>query len=112
MPQNPIAVGIIGAGPGGIALGTLLVKAGFRDSLRYRRRTGATYVAVRPEAMASFLAKIDVWMRGTVWTTQCSNYFRPANGRAVTQWPRSARAFWGMTRRFRPADFTFEPVYR
>jgi cyclohexanone monooxygenase len=45
-----------------------------------------------------------------VWTTQCSNYFRAANGRVVTQWPRSARAFWGMTRRFKAADFTFEPA--
>jgi cyclohexanone monooxygenase len=44
-------------------------------------------------------------MVGTVWTTRCSNYFRAANGRVVTQWPRSARAFWAMTRRFRPADY-------
>jgi cyclohexanone monooxygenase len=79
-------------------------------ALRYLRRTRKSYVAVRPEAMASFLAKIDEWMQGTVWTTQCSNYFRAANGRVVTQWPRSARAFWGMTRRFKAADFTFEPA--
>jgi cyclohexanone monooxygenase len=79
-------------------------------ALRYLRRTRRTYVAVKPAAMASFLAKVDQWMQGTVWTTQCSNYFRAANGRVVTQWPRSARAFWGMTRRFEAADFTFEPV--
>jgi cyclohexanone monooxygenase len=79
-------------------------------ALRYLRRRRKSYVAVRPAAMASFLDKIDQWMQGTVWTTQCSNYFRAANGRVVTQWPRSARAFWGMTRRFKPADFTFEPV--
>ena len=79
-------------------------------ALRYLRRTRRTYVAVKPAAMASFLAKVDQWMQGTVWTTECSNYFRAANGRVVTQWPRSARAFWGMTRRFKSADFTFEPV--
>ena len=78
--------------------------------LRYLRRTGNSYVAVRPAAMADFLAKIDQWMQGTVWTTRCSNYFRAANGRVVTQWPRSARAFWEMTRRFRTADFTFQPA--
>jgi cyclohexanone monooxygenase len=77
-------------------------------ALRYLRRKGKSYVAVRPLAMANFLAKIDQWMQGTVWTTQCSNYFRAANGRVVTQWPRSARAFWGMTRRFKSADFTFQ----
>jgi cyclohexanone monooxygenase len=81
-------------------------------ALRYLRRRRKTYLAVRPVAMARFLAKVDEWMQGTVWMTQCSNYFRAANGRVVTQWPRSARAFWGMTRRFKPTDFTFEPPSR
>jgi cyclohexanone monooxygenase len=48
-------------------------------------------------------------MDGTVWTTRCNSYFRAANGRVVTQWPRSARDFWSMTRRFRAAEYTFEP---
>jgi cyclohexanone monooxygenase len=48
-------------------------------------------------------------MAGTVWLTRCSNYFRAANGRVVTQWPRSARAFWELTRRFKPTDYTFDP---
>jgi cyclohexanone monooxygenase len=78
-------------------------------ALRYMRRRRTGYVAVRPSAMADFIAKIDKWMEGTVWLTRCSNYFRAPNGRVVTQWPRSARAFWGMTRRFRPADYTFDP---
>ena len=77
-------------------------------ALKYMRRKGRTYVAVRPGALAEFVAKIDLWMTGTVWTTQCSNYFRAADGRVVTQWPRSARSFWEMTRRFRPADFSFQ----
>ncbi|GAA4532443.1 flavin-containing monooxygenase [Mycobacterium paraffinicum] len=79
-------------------------------ALKHLRRRGKTYIAVRPAALADFLAKIDRWMVGTVWTTQCSNYFRAPNGRVVTQWPRSARSFWGMTRRFRPGDFQFEPA--
>jgi cyclohexanone monooxygenase len=78
-------------------------------ALRHMRRKGKAYVAVRPATMADFIAKIDGWMQGTVWLTRCSNYFRAANGRVVTQWPRSARAFWGMTRRFRPSDYTFDP---
>jgi cyclohexanone monooxygenase len=77
-------------------------------ALKYMRRKGKTYVAVRPSALAGFVAKVDEWMTGTVWTTQCSNYFRAANGRVVTQWPRSARAFWGMTRRFKAADYSLE----
>ncbi|KUI19919.1 cyclohexanone monooxygenase [Mycobacterium lehmannii] len=77
--------------------------------LKHSRRRGKSYIEVRPRTMAAFLAKIDRWMQGTVWLTRCSNYFRAANGRVVTQWPRSARAFWGMTRRFKPSDYTFEP---
>jgi cyclohexanone monooxygenase len=80
------------------------------QALRHLRRKRASYLAVRQEATVDFLAKIDRWMAGTVWTTRCSNYFRAANGRVVTQWPRSARAFWGMTRRFRAADYTLEPM--
>lgn len=79
-------------------------------ALKYLRRRRKRYIAVRPDAMADFIAKVDKWMVGTVWTTRCSNYFRTANGRVVTQWPRSARAFWGMVRRFRGADYRFEPV--
>jgi cyclohexanone monooxygenase len=78
-------------------------------ALKHMRRKRKAYVAVRPAAMADFIAKIDRWMEGTVWLTRCSNYFRAANGRVVTQWPRSARVFWGMTRRFRAADYAFAP---
>lgn len=77
-------------------------------ALKYMRRKRRSYVAVRPDAMADFIAKIDQWMAGTVWKTQCSNYFRAPNGRVVTQWPRSARAFWRMTRRFRAVDYSFD----
>jgi cyclohexanone monooxygenase len=78
-------------------------------ALKYLRRTGKRYVAVRPDTMAAFLANVDRWMAGTVWVTKCSNYFRAPNGRVVTQWPRSAGAFWAMTRRFRARDYTFTP---
>lgn len=78
-------------------------------ALRHLRRRGGSYIAVRPETMVAFIEKIDAWMDGTVWTTRCSNYFRVANGRVVTQWPRSARAFWAMTRRFRGSDYLFRP---
>ena len=69
-------------------------------ALRYMRRKRQVLCRGAAEHMADFIAKIDRWMEGTVWTTRCSNYFRAANGRVVTQWPRSARAFWSMTRRF------------
>ncbi|KUH99082.1 NAD(P)/FAD-dependent oxidoreductase [Mycobacterium sp. IS-3022] len=81
-------------------------------ALKYLRRKGKSYVAVRPHSMAAYLADIDRAMAGTVWLTRCSNYFRAANGRVVTQWPRSARAFWTVTRRFKASDYTFDPPGR
>jgi cyclohexanone monooxygenase len=80
------------------------------SALKRMRRRGKSYIAVRRDATEDYIAKIDRWMVGTVWTTRCSSYFRAANGRVVTQWPRSARAFWAMTRRFRARDYTFDPV--
>jgi cyclohexanone monooxygenase len=81
-------------------------------ALKHMRRKRKSYVAVRQETMAKFITKIDKWMEGTVWLTRCSNYFRAANGRVVTQWPRSARTFWEMTRRFESSDYTFDPPSR
>ena len=77
-------------------------------ALKYLRRKDKSYIEVRSDVTAGFLAKVDTWMQGTVWLTRCSNYFRAANGRVVTQWPRSARDFWGLTRFFRPGDYTFD----
>jgi len=76
-------------------------------ALKYLRRKDAHYIEVRSEVMRRFLDTIDTWMQGTVWLTRCSNYFRAANGRVVTQWPRSARHFWTLTRVFRPRDYLF-----
>ncbi len=81
-------------------------------ALRYLRRKDESYIEVRPEVMTRFLDKVDTWMEGTVWLTRCSNYFRAANGRVVTQWPRSARDFWTLTRWFRPGDYTFDAPRR
>ena len=77
-------------------------------ALKHLRAKGGSYVAVRRSATEAFNSRIDAWMEGTVWTTRCSNYFRAANGRVVTQWPRSARVMWEMTRRFRSGDYTFD----
>lgn len=77
-------------------------------ALKHLRRRNSSYIEVRADVVTRFLARIDTWMQGTVWLTRCSNYFRAANGRVVTQWPRSARDFWLRTRWFRPADYTFE----
>ncbi|WP_137148122.1 NAD(P)/FAD-dependent oxidoreductase [Mycolicibacterium sp. CR10] len=80
-------------------------------ALKFMRRKDKSFIEVRTDVVARFLAKVDTWMQGTVWLTRCSNYFRAPNGRVVTQWPRSARDFWGRTRWFRPGDYTFSDTF-
>ena len=77
-------------------------------AIKHLRRRNASYIEVRADVVQRFLERIDTWMQTTVWLTRCSNYFRAANGRVVTQWPRSARDFWARTRWFRPGDYIFE----
>ncbi len=81
-------------------------------ALTHMRRRDKSYVEVRPDVMKRYLDKIDTWMQGTVWLTRCSSYFRAPNGRVVTQWPRSARDFWALTRWFRPGDYEFTQTSR
>ena len=76
-------------------------------ALKYMRRKGKSLRRGATRRAGRLHRQDRRWMVGTVWTTQCSNYFRAPNGRVVTQWPRSARAFWSMTRRFRPGRLPF-----
>ena len=141
-------VGIIAAGPGGLALGIMLSRAGFDNFTIFDREDGVggmwrinTYPGLACDVKShlysySFDLNAD-WSR--LWSPQpevldyfqrCADrcglrphlrlsteikaaqsdprpHFRAPNGRVVTQWPRSARTFWGRTRRFRPAHFRF-----
>ena len=82
-------------------------------ALKYmRRKRQALRRGARRTPWRTSSRRSTEWMEGTVWLTRCSNYFRAANGRVVTQWPRSARAFWGMTRRFKASEYTFDPPSR
>ena len=71
-----------------------------------RRKRKLLCCGANPTRWRSSSPRSTAWMQGTVWLTRCSNYFRAANGRVVTQWPRSARAFWDMTRRFKAKPTT------
>ena len=61
-------------------------------ALKYMRRKGKSYVEVRPETMADFLAKIDTWMEGTVWLDPVQQLLprrqRPGRHPVAAQCPR------------------------
>lgn len=55
---------------------------------------GLTWTEVRADAEAEYNARLQHDLDGVdVWQADCSNYYRGADGRIVTQWPHSMREY-------------------
>jgi cyclohexanone monooxygenase len=70
-------------------------------ALRRMTRRGIAALDVRRAVMDRYNRRIQTSMDGTVWIAGCSNYFRTAAGKVVTQLPYSGGRYWLRTRRFR-----------
>jgi cation diffusion facilitator CzcD-associated flavoprotein CzcO len=69
-------------------------------ALRSMRWLGISSVDVRRRVASEYNARLQSSMRGTVWTADCTNYFRTASGKVVTQLPFSGARYWLRTRVF------------
>jgi cation diffusion facilitator CzcD-associated flavoprotein CzcO len=69
------------------------------------RRSGASTIEVRPEAMARFNARLQQRLSTSVWTAGCSNWYMTGSGRIVNNWWGPSSAYWWATRRPRLRDF-------
>lgn len=70
-------------------------------ALRTMRRRRIGSLDVRRRVMDRYNRRIQAAMPGTVWTAGCTNYFRTAAGKVVTQLPYSGGRYWLRTRLFR-----------
>lgn len=70
---------------------------------------GATAVEVEQSVTAAFNAEIQHAMAGTVWMTNCNNYFRHPSGKNVTQFPYRGTAFAERLAAVTPDDFIWSP---
>ena len=70
-------------------------------ALRRLTRRNVAALDVRRSVMDRYNRRIQRAMGGTVWTAGCSNYFRTAEGKVVTQLPYSGGRYWLRTRLFR-----------
>ncbi|KAA1416972.1 NAD(P)/FAD-dependent oxidoreductase [Nocardioides humilatus] len=61
-------------------------------------------LAVRPEVEAHYDAEIQSGLVDGVWS-QCSSWYRGANGRISTNWPHLASTYRRRTRQFRAGDY-------
>ena len=70
------------------------------SALRRMTRRGIAALDLRRAPMDRYNRRIQKAMDGTVWVAGCSNYFRTAAGKVVTQLPYSGGRYWLRTRRF------------
>ncbi len=71
------------------------------SALRTMKRRRVRSLDIRRSVMDRYNRKLQAAMATTVWTAGCTNYFRAAGGKVVTQLPYSGGRYWLRTRVFR-----------
>ncbi len=75
------------------------------SALRTMKRRRVRSLDVRRSVMDRYNREIQAAMAATVWTAGCTNYFRTAGGKVVTQLPYSGGRYWLRTRLFRSRSY-------
>lgn len=68
----------------------------------------ASVFDVKPEAENDFASGIDVLLKGTVYSADCSNWYINSEGRNSASWPGHAYGYWRATWFPRFKDFNLE----
>ncbi|MFF5428052.1 MULTISPECIES: flavin-containing monooxygenase [unclassified Streptomyces] len=66
----------------------------------------------RPEALDAWQRRVDEGARRTVWTDDCTNWFKTADGTLTNNWPHSATLYRRLTARPDPAALRLVPADR
>ncbi|MFF1820901.1 flavin-containing monooxygenase [Kribbella sp. NPDC058245] len=75
------------------------------QTLDLLRRRGAKYVEVREEAQQKFVDGVQRDLKGTVWESGCTSWYKDADGRNTGIWPHFTTSYWRRTRKLDPSDF-------
>jgi cation diffusion facilitator CzcD-associated flavoprotein CzcO len=65
----------------------------------------ARYIDVRPDVQETYNRDVQQRVRGTVWSTGCTSWYKTAGGRIVNNWPGYTFTYRRATRRPDPRDF-------
>lgn len=76
-----------------------------RSLLDLMSACGSRSIEVAREAQRRYNAEIQAAMAGTVWLSNCDNYYRHPSGKVVTQLPFSGKTFAELTCRLNLADY-------
>ncbi|PWR21926.1 flavin-containing monooxygenase [Zavarzinia compransoris] len=80
--------------------------------LREVERRNAAALDVTPNAMSDYNARLQQDFDGTVWTADCSSWYRNAAGRITNNWPGFTVGYWWLMREPDFNDFRFDPKAR
>jgi cation diffusion facilitator CzcD-associated flavoprotein CzcO len=75
------------------------------DALRVMDEQGIAEFEVRPDVMATYNARLQSKLPGTVWMSGCASWYLDADGKNVTLWPDFTFRFRHRTRRFNPKAY-------
>jgi cation diffusion facilitator CzcD-associated flavoprotein CzcO len=82
-------------------------------ALRAMEQTGTATLEPRAAVQASYNAKIQDQLRGTVWNNGgCASWYLDEKGRNTTLWPTFTFRFRQLVRRFNTADYERGPAQR
>ena len=69
------------------------------------RRNRSRAIAPRPETMQSYTVETQARLSRTVWSANCSNWYKGDDGVIVNNWGATTLRYWWMLRRFRIRDY-------
>ncbi|WP_243711044.1 NAD(P)/FAD-dependent oxidoreductase [Actinomadura sp. KC216] len=75
--------------------------------LREMAANGGGTLEARPEALEEWVRLVEAGMGSTVWTADCTNWFKNAAGTVVNNWPYRTARYRKLVRRPQMADFRF-----
>jgi cation diffusion facilitator CzcD-associated flavoprotein CzcO len=79
-------------------------------AVRALRRRGARSIEVLKDVEARYNERLQSRLQRSVWASGCSSWYQAKNGRNTTLWPHFTFVFRLLTRRLRPADYSFGPA--
>ncbi|HJV75164.1 MAG TPA: alpha/beta hydrolase fold domain-containing protein [Noviherbaspirillum sp.] len=75
--------------------------------VRALRRSGPSYLDVKPERQRDYSAKVQNDLKRSVWASGCSSWYRTASGKIVNNWPSFTFSYRRLTRTLDMRDYYF-----
>lgn len=75
------------------------------NALKAMKIRGASVLRLRPDVQRDDYARMQIKMKGTVWSSGCHSWYQNAKGEIDTLWPGYTWEYWLKTRRFSAADY-------